>query len=378
MFKPPCRIVLQVCWNSWVEHDIVRGMHEYALSRPHWVIRHVGDPLPDAPWWHWAPAAAIVSALPARFRQQSWGRDLPLVALKAHPAADVVIERDDAAIGRLAARHLIEQGFRRLAFVPADGWPFSADREAGFREVAQAHELTVDIMPAHVGEIVDWEPDGALIPWLEALEKPCGIGCATDWLGRAVSDACRFCGIHVPDHVAIVGVDNDEPTCAFADPPLSSVAIPWRRVGFEAGRWVDRLLSGESPPVGRIVRLPPDGVVARRSTDVLAVSDPILRRAVAFIRSHACEGVSVKEVAAALHVDRRGLERAFRTHLDRSPHDELRRAQIEAAKRLLAETDMPLRAVCRAVGRSEACFCTCFVKTTGQTPGTFRAAHRRR
>jgi LacI family transcriptional regulator len=52
--------------------------------------------------------------------------------------------------------------------------------------------------------------------------------------GQQVLDACRRGDISVPDDVAVLGVDNDEILCNLAHPPLSSVDLDNRRIGYEA------------------------------------------------------------------------------------------------------------------------------------------------
>lgn len=362
---------------------MVRGLREFALAHPHWTLRYFGKKPTDPGWRYWGPPAVIVSSEANSFVRREWSPHAPTVALMDMPCANIIIERDDAAIGRLMAEHLMDLGFRRLAFVSTRQGAYSNRRELAFVQAAKERGIAVVPMPLVIdfnkpATFKTWEPDHPLTVWLQTLEKPCGIGCATDGLGDMVIGACHFCNIHVPEDLAVVGVDNDESVCTLTDPPLTSVAIPWRRVGYEAGRWVERLLEEHPPPSGKKVLLPPNDVVLRGSSDVLATPDAALRRAVSFIRQHACEGITVKEVAAAVSIDRRRLERTFRAHLKRTPHDEMRRIQIETAKRLLAETDIPIREVCRMVGMSEDYFYANFRRATGSSPNTFRVAHRRR
>ena len=48
----------------------------------------------------------------------------------------------------------------------------------------------------------------------------------------------------VPEDVAILSVDDDDLLCDFARPPLSSVALPTERIGYEAAAQLDRMLRG--------------------------------------------------------------------------------------------------------------------------------------
>jgi LacI family transcriptional regulator len=179
----------------------------------------------------------------------------------------------------------------------------------------------------------------------------------------------------VPDQVAVVGVDNDQFLCDLADPPLSSVAPDSRRTGYEAAALLDRMMSGREQPRGQAIFVEPLGVVTRRSTDVQALGDPDVSAAVRFIREHACEGVSVKDLLAAVPLSRRVLEGRFRKLLGHTPHDEIARVRFERARQLLRETRLPLTEVARRSGfRNAEYLSTAFRRTFGTAPSAYRAA----
>jgi LacI family transcriptional regulator len=88
--------------------------------------------------------------------------------------------------------------------------------------------------------------------------------------------------------------------------------------------------------------LEPREVVVRQSTDTLAIKDPDLHRAVAFIRDRACEGITVKDVMAQIPLSRRQLERRFSARFGHSLGEEIRRVKLDRARKLLLETNLPL------------------------------------
>jgi LacI family transcriptional regulator len=65
---------------------------------------------------------------------------------------------------------------------------------------------------------------------------------------RMLLDVCQRVGRRVPDDVGVIGVDNDLVTCEFSDPPLSSIACDWYRIGSEAASMLDRLMHGKEAP----------------------------------------------------------------------------------------------------------------------------------
>jgi LacI family transcriptional regulator len=140
---------------------------------------------------------------------------------------------DDVLGGELAARHLIEQGHRRLAFI---GGPSRvrqvADRLRGASEeiasVADAEPLLVLERPALT--IAAGQEAGEQLASLDAETRPKGVFCATDLLAIGVLQALGTAGRRVPEDTAIVGCD-DIRFAAAAAVPLSTVRLPREALG---------------------------------------------------------------------------------------------------------------------------------------------------
>jgi LacI family transcriptional regulator len=143
-------------------------------------------------------------------------------------------------------------------------------------------------------------------------------------------------------------------------------------VGFEAAKILDRLMSGR-----RLRRkewlLPPTHVIARQSTDIVAVADTDVSAAVAFIRDHAAENIGVPEIVEKLGISRRMLERRFRQMLGRSVLQEIQRVRVSIAKRLLLDTNLFMPAIARQTGFSTPQrFAAVFRRVAGQSPSAYR------
>lgn len=118
----------------------------------------------------------------------------------------------------------------------------------------------------------------------------------------------------------------------------------------------------------------PTRVIERGSTDVLAIDDPQLRAALVFIRRRAGEGIGVPDVLRHVPISRRALEVRFRRRLGRSIHKEIVRVRLDLAKRLLAETDLPLPDIAVRVGYEHASnLCGVFRRELSATPSEFRS-----
>jgi LacI family transcriptional regulator len=200
------------------------------------------------------------------------------------------------------------------------------------------------------------------------------FACADSW-AAIIAQYAEVAGVRIPEDLALVGVDNDIIACELALPPLSSVAIPWRSVGAHAAALVERALSGSKVTGERII-VPPADVVARRSTDVRAVQDEVVVRAISWIAENASRRLTLEAVARASGCSRQRLELRFRAAIGRTVMQEVRRARIEMAKRLLAATRVTLAEVAERCGFADAASLSVgFRRETGIPPGEYRRRH---
>jgi LacI family transcriptional regulator len=288
------------------------------------------------------------------------------------------VESDDEQVGAVAARHFLDKGYRHFAFL---GTParWSDRRRTGFeRTLTAAGNALVTLI--HGGPLANAKRGWPLphygpevYEWLRQLPRPVAILACNDLRARELAELCRAHGVHVPEDVAILGVDNDDLECAVAYPPLSSVAVPWRQIGFVAAEVLASALKRRKPRA-KVIRVPPEHVVERQSTDTIAISDPDVSAAIRFIRDNAHRVIGVDDVLAAVPAARRSLEKRFKATLGRSPLDEIRRAHVERAKRLLSQTDLPMAGIADGSGfASAAWFSKTFHDVAGETPSQYRA-----
>ncbi len=293
---------------------------------------------------------------------------------------------DDHAIGAMAAQHLASQGLRHFAYfglLPERG--FSKGRERGFAlelrrlgfgfnafDHARKYPLRRKAPSTHLPD------EFQLAGWLQSLPLPCGVFCCDDMRADWVSVEARNIGLRVPDDIAILGVDNNPVHCESSLPRLSSIRLPARRAGYEAAKMLDSLIA--KPRSGKVPRilLPPEAVEIRESTDLLAVDNPNLVRALKYIRANAHTGkLRVPEVVAQTSYCRRILEAKFRQSLGRTIFQEIRRLQIENSQRLLRETQDTMASIAEAAGWGSAShFGVEFKKITGMSPGEYRKKMR--
>lgn len=377
------RIGLVFGYGLGFYRDILHGVKAFAADQPHWVFTPIAPDCralesPRVKKQHGFIAHVFTKTVAESLRRLR----RPVVNVSgvlpelAFPR--VVVDHD--AVGRMAARHLLERGMRQFAFVGFPHHAFSRGREAGFvGELERAgHRVAVfhDRMQRLGDPTGQWRWNESLLTWLQSLPKPLGLFASNDSQGVQLSEYCRHRGFKVPDEVAIVGVDDDDLLCDLARPSLSSVALPGERIGLEAAKMLEQILMGKRLPERRLV-LPPVRVVVRASSDIQALPDADVATAVRYIRDHAGEPIDVRDLLAAVPVSRRSLERRFRRHLQRGIWEEIRRAHLERAKMLLVDTELPMSVVARRSGFTDSRHLSIvFRQATGGTPTEFRRQHR--
>lgn len=357
-------------------HGIIRYLREHEPWSVFFELRELGAAPPA--WlkdWHGdgiicRPTSPALAEL---FRKKK----IPVVNLNdVHDDLGLpLLESDHHALGKLAADHLLERGFRQFGFCGFSGHAWSRKRHEGFRAAIEeaGHACAEYASPWGGPRAHPWEEEQEQIgDWLQALPRPLGVLACNDMRGQHVLDACQRIKLGVPEEVAVIGVDDDVLLCELCDPPLSSVVPNAERVGYEAAALLERLMHGGKP--GQPVTLiPPLGVTVRQSTDVLAIDDAPIAAAVRFIREHACEGISVKQVLDHVPLSRTILEKRFRKYLGRSPQAEIRGVQIKRVRELLAETDLRLERIAELAGYEHPEYMSVvFKRETGLTPGQYR------
>lgn len=285
---------------------------------------------------------------------------------------------DNRAIGELAANYFQEKGYQHFAYSGAkDYW--ASLRERGFVDTLQKSGLDCRILNYDFDHI----PDSSIgmnffeniKRWVAAIPKPAAILGCNDIRALHIFEACLSLNLHVPDEIAILGVDNSSIICGGSNPPISSIDPNAERIGFEAAAMMDRILRKECPNPSHLL-IPPKGVVARRSTDVYAFSDEAVLRAFSYIRDHLAEPIGINDVINASGTTRYFLEKRFFATFRRTIHEDIILRRIEKLKDLLANTSLSLDEIAKLTGFRRANYMTqIFKKHIGQSPGAYRKSH---
>ncbi|ADB15628.1 transcriptional regulator, AraC family [Pirellula staleyi DSM 6068] len=375
--RPQVALIIETSINYG--RGLLKGVARYMRSAGEWSVfleqRELGAELPR---WidRWDGDGIITRSDDPRLLE----RGIPTVALFDHRSCQQKVPQilnDNRAVGRLAAAHLVERGFRHLAFYGVPGEFWSEERLAGVREEGARQGASLAVFePARSRRkrSIAWQDSQEeLARWMSAQAAPLGLVAANDIHGLRALDACKRAGISVPERVAVMGADNDEELCELSDPPLSSIAFQPLRAGFAAAEMLARMMRGERVQ-SAMQLVPPLGLVTRQSTDVLAMEDEEVARALAVIRQQACDGLDVPAILRQVPISRRSLEIRMQKLLGRTPREEIRRVQIERAKKLLSETDLKLDRIAVSCGFVRAsALSIAFREVVGTTPSDYRS-----
>lgn len=365
--------------TSWGAR-VIRGIAHYAEKHTRWHL--LIDPrdneqrsyIPDG--WNGDGIIARISTrtMWTRIREKS----LPVVnvddVFEGLKNVGVVIT-DETERARLALEHLVARGFRKFAYFAPPSNRYSKNRGDAFVSAALKHGYECyEYQPGYrPGRKLGWnEQQRRVNRWLASLPRPIALLAVDAHNARQLAEICHFGGVRVPDDIAILAGDTDELLCEVSTPPLSSISVACERIGHDAAAMLHRMMAGSATPRDPIL-IPPHGVVSRQSTDVLAIDDPSVVRALRYIRTHAHHGIVVEDILREVPISRRSLEIQFRAYLGRSPAEEIRRVRLERGKQLLGRRELSITEIALACGFSNATrFGVAFRKSFGTTPRAFR------
>lgn len=284
------------------------------------------------------------------------------------------VSLDETAIGRMAAAHLIDRGYRHLAFFGSRTTLWAVMRSDGFRTAARERGLEVehrDVLPAagQVYRVAARHDRDAMRRALRSLPTPCGIFAAHDVAACYVIQAARVLGFRVPGDFGVIGVDADPIANAAAGLAISTIEVPFRETGWRAAALLDHLARGGRPAAPP--PLPPVRTIVRTSTNAFTVDDPLVRAAQELIERRRGGRVTVESIVAALDTTAVTLSRRFREHLKLTPGEYILQRRLEHARELLRAGGMTVAQVSAACEFHDCSyFCQVFKRATGASPGS--------
>lgn len=375
--------------------EIVSGVMDYGKEQdPAWVVIHLTAP------YCYAGSTLRDLQLDGLVAQIDARRDLQAVRAEGLPVVAVnhrVVDPDLPAVcvdtpykGIMVARHFFERNFRNFAYC---GFRDEESRAEGEHDrddfgrrsyvetvKSRGHDVSEFLLPhstpANRFRAYEPEEEARLSTWLRGLSKPVGIFACHDLIAVQLMDLLTRIGLRCPADVAIVGVGDGKPYQPGLSTRLTTVVEPIHKIGFLAAEKLDGWMRGTKPnPM--VTRLKPLRIAARASSDIHAVEDPRLQKAIEFIEDNPSTPIRVEDVCAYAGMSRRSLERNLKQAIGQTPSELINRLRFEHVCELLATTDMKLKDVAVQAGLTDGRHLSLFFKSmSGQTPSEFRANAR--
>lgn len=291
------------------------------------------------------------------------------------PDVPNIIDASDVT-GTTAAEYFLSRGYQNIAYCGFEHY-WSRVRQEGFCHRLAESQRTPYVYSHPKSSKVKYDTDlRELGQWLVDLPKPIGIMACNDDRAFDVLQACQKKGIKVPDQVSVLGVDNDEMICNLVSPALSSIDLNFEKTGYEAARLLHQMIL-DKQRCNDTLMLRPTEILTRQSTDMIAVEDTEVAKALRFIRLHARKEIQVRDIVDASSISRRSLQQRFRAILDHSIYEEIRRVRMNHVAELLMQTNLTIQQIAQELDFQDIHHISrAFRKEKGMTPSVFRKLHK--
>jgi LacI family transcriptional regulator len=187
----------------------------------------------------------LIWAVPEVGDNRAWlqnrlpGLPVPIIFLTMRPRTGLSVAAiDNYAGGRLAAAHLLDQGYRHIAHLAGPlAWWEARQRKAGWADVLAEASLPVDDRQWVEGNWSSRSGEQAFRQLLEQYPDLDAVFVANDQMALGVLQvACRR-GLNVPRDLGVVGFDGI-PESAYFWPPLTTIHQDLYQLGCTAVKQV--------------------------------------------------------------------------------------------------------------------------------------------
>jgi LacI family transcriptional regulator len=170
---------------------------------------------------------------------------------------------DDRLAMKLAVDHLVSLGHRRIAHLAGpQNVPTGVGRRQGVEQALRDRGLEL----ASVEECEGYSREAgraAMQRLLDGRERPQAVVCCNDLVALGAYDVLRERGIRVPQDISITG-HNDMPLVDMVDPPLTTIRLPHRELGWRSAEMLFAEIDGAAMSASTVVLRPE--LVVRKST----------------------------------------------------------------------------------------------------------------
>lgn len=369
---------------EWYDYRIHRGVAKVAREAG-WQLNCPKDPVTNEGFlkdWQGDGCIALLQGTDTLeyFRTHK----IPLVdlGLGEHQLPVPRVVTDNREIGRLAAEHFRDHGYREVFALGPAKIRMYEERVDALKEFMEADGGSVSVLqtsesmqPGVIRELKSIAKERG--HRLEELSL--GFFAYQDNMAAELISLCLMNELRVPENIAVLGVDNDDLINSGVTVGLSSIESDQEGLGRQAANILrDMLAHPRREAKATLYRHAPTEVITRRSTDCYAVRNPLVSDALHWIQNNFHTGIQATDVAEAMGVTQQGLQKAFASNYTRSPGQEIRHQRIQAVAHLLSCTDAKLEDIAKNCGfYSVDTLINSFRTAFSTTPGKYRKMKRK-
>lgn len=183
--------------------------------------------------------------------------------------------------------------------------------------------------------------------------------------------------IQVPEEVAVLSNTDDPLLTENAIVPTSYISGEFHELGSKMTGLLKLMMDGVQVPEEPMY-VTTSGIISRKSTDSLALSDIRLAKAVAFCLQNYMNLIGVEDIAKTAGVSRVLLARLFQQHLGITPHAFLRKIRLNQICHLLDSSTFSLSEIAARTGYgTDMALSLAFKREFRMPPGKYRESRRR-
>ena len=156
---------------------------------------------------------------------------------------------DERAGGRVAVERLLRAGHTRIGVINLDpDIPAALGRLEGAREALTQAGLDLDpelVVPGHATADGGYAAACEILDRYPEKDRPTALLCLKDRMAMGAYDAIKERGLTIPGDIAVIGFDNQELIAAYLRPKLTTVALPFEKMGALGVRTLAALTAGQ-------------------------------------------------------------------------------------------------------------------------------------
>lgn len=193
------------------------------------------------------------------------GKDVPLVFLNRRPdsTANNMVTTNNFRGGKLAAEHLINHGFRRIAVIAGPQHISTGrDRLLGFRRALEDHGCKWDVSLVKYGQFDIDSGYQSMRELVEQAIKPDAVFACNNFMTLGAFQYLRETGISIPGEIAVIGYDDPDWTI-IVEPPLTVIRQPAYNLGLQAANLIVQCIKEKNNNTPQQIYLDPELIIRK-------------------------------------------------------------------------------------------------------------------